>query len=76
MAERGGIHTNTVESYFSLLKRGIMGTFHHIGEQHVDQYCGEFAFRWNTNGESDHDRAVAILAATEGKRLVYKNLMA
>jgi transposase-like protein len=72
----GNIHTNTVESYFSLLKRGITGTFHHISDQHLDGYCGEFSFRWNMKKSTDHERAIALLAATAGKRLVYKQMMA
>ena len=70
----GNIHTNTVESYFSLLKRGIMGTFHHISREHINQYCGEFAFRWNHRDSTDTERANAALTATTGKRLVYTTL--
>jgi transposase-like protein len=72
----GGIHTNSVESFFSLLKRGIMGTFHHISNQHMAGYCDEFSFRWIMNKSSDLERAVALLAAVSGKRLVYKQMMA
>ncbi|MDD5656778.1 MAG: IS1595 family transposase [Elusimicrobia bacterium] len=72
----GNIHTNTVESYFSLLKRGITGTFHHISNQHLDGYCNEFSFRWNMKKSTDQERALALLAATQGKRLVYKQMMA
>ena len=70
----GGIHTNTVESYFSLLKRGIMGTFHHISREHLERYCVEFAFRWNYRESTDPERAVAALQATAGKRMTYKEL--
>jgi transposase-like protein len=72
----GNIHTNTVECYFSLLKRGIMGTFHHISREHLAKYCAEFAFRWNMREDTDAERAVAALAATVGKRLVYTTLQA
>ena len=72
----GNIHTNTVESYFSILKRGIMGTFHHISKEHLAQYCGEFAFRWNYKKSTDTERAFAALASAQGKRLVYGNLRA
>lgn len=71
---RGDIHTNTVESYFSLLKRGILGTFHHVSRQHLVQYCGEFAFRWNFKKASDTDRVTAMLKTVMGKRLFYGNL--
>lgn len=72
----GNIHTNGVESFFSLLKRGIMGTFHHISNQHLDSYCGEFSFRWSKSKTTDRERAVSLIAATVGKRLVYAQLMA
>ena len=46
---RGGgfWHTNTVEGYFSILKRGVYGTFHHVSQQHLKRYCAEFDFRYN-----------------------------
>jgi transposase-like protein len=72
---KGDIHTNTVEGVFSLLKRGIIGTFHHVSKGHLHRYCDEFAFKYNTRtklGYSDSDRAVALVAATEGKRLTYR----
>lgn len=68
----GNIHTNTVESYFALLKRGVMGTFHHISKQHLDRYCDEFAFRWNNKGISDSERVIKALENVEGKRLSYR----
>src|SRR5262249_29920171 len=71
---KGNIHTNTVESYFSLLKRGIMGTFHHVSREHLVQYCSEFAFRWNYKKSSDTMRAIAALKMAVGKRLFYSNL--
>lgn len=71
-ARPGGIHTNTVESYFSLLKRGVMGTFHHVSKRHLARYCDEFAFRWNHKKVSDTERAIAAIKGTEGKRLMYK----
>ena len=73
---RGDVFTNTAESYFSLLKRGIMGTFHHISREHLAQYCGEFSFRWNMRGATDTQRAIAALVGTKGKRLVYSELQA
>jgi len=42
---RGDAYTNTVESYFAILKRGITGTFHHVSAQHLKRYVGEFDFR-------------------------------
>jgi transposase-like protein len=68
---RGSIHTNTVESYFSILKRGLVGTFHHVGPQHLKRYVGEFDFRWNNREKSDTERADAALRGISGKRLLY-----
>jgi transposase-like protein len=73
---RGPIHTNTIEGFFSLLKRGLVGTFHHVGEQHLKRYAGEFDFRWNyrvANGYSDEDRAEVLLGRVAGKRLKYRH---
>ena len=69
---RGRVHTNTIEGFFSLFKRGIIGTFHHIGTEHPDKYCDEFAFRYSHRHVSDGERAAALYKGTEGKRLTYK----
>jgi hypothetical protein len=50
---RGNVTTNTVEGYFSILKRGLVGTFHHVGEQHLQRYVREFDFRYNTRSALD-----------------------
>jgi transposase-like protein len=72
---RGKIfHTNFAESYHSLLKRGIIGTFHHISEKHLPRYLQEFDFRWNSRKVSDGARTEAAIKATAGKRLTYKPL--
>ncbi len=68
---RGKIHTNTIEGYFSLLKRGLVGTFHHVGEHHLGRYCIEFDFRWNHRKTTDSERADAALRGISGKRLMY-----
>lgn len=71
----GDVHTNTVEGIFSLLKRGIVGVFHHVSKGHLHRYCDEFTFRYNTRtalGFTDSDRAAALMLSTEGKRLTYK----
>lgn len=70
---RGIIHVNFAESYFSLLKRGIVGTFHHVSERHMQRYLDEFDFRWNTKKSSDGERAQAALSGIEGKRLMYRD---
>lgn len=68
----GAIHTNTAEGFFSLLKRGIVGTFHHISKGHTARYVDEFAFRYNARKLADKERPGLIVAAAEGKRLTYK----
>ncbi len=71
---RGKHHTNTVEGYFSILKRGIIGTYHHVGVQHLQRYVEEFDFRYNNRakmGVNDSERATLILKGIEGKRLTY-----
>ena len=69
---RGHAHTNTVEGFFSLLKRGINGTFHHVSRGHLDRYCDEFAFRYENRKISDGERAALLVTGAEGKRLTYK----
>jgi transposase-like protein len=68
----GDISTNTAESYFALLKRGVHGTFHHISKQHLHRYCDEFSFRWNHRKVSDGERATQAIKGIEGKRLLLK----
>jgi transposase-like protein len=70
----GDAYTNNAESYFSLLKRGIVGTFHHISKQHLDKYCNEFSFRWNNRKVTDGERTENALKGFVGKRLVYKEI--
>jgi transposase-like protein len=69
-----GSHTNTVEGYFSLLKRGLIGTFHHVGEQHLQRYVKEFDFRWNTRKITDAERAQIALKGISNKRLTYRRI--
>jgi transposase-like protein len=68
----GFVHTNTVESHFALLKRGVFGTFHNISEAHLHRYLAEFDFRANTRDMTDGERAAALLAGAKGKRLLYR----
>ncbi len=72
---RGDAHSNTVEGYFSVLKRGITGIYHHISEAHLKRYLAEFDFRYNERaalGISDGERATRALKGIEGKRLTYR----
>jgi hypothetical protein len=62
----GGFHhTNTVESHFALLKRGVYGTFHNISEAHLHRYLAEFDFRANTRDMNDAERAALLLASAQ-----------
>lgn len=72
---RGDVTTNTVESSFAILKRGLYGTFHSVSEQHLQRYATEFDFRWNTRqklGFTDADRAAIAIKNASGKRLMYR----
>ena len=70
---RGGFwHTNTAENYFSILKRGITGVYHHVSEAHLHRYCAEFDFRYNARKITDAERCVRAMKGAEGKRLTYR----
>jgi transposase-like protein len=68
----GGAHVNTAESFFALLKRGVVGSFHHISKEHLDRYCDEFSFRWDHRSITDSARTEIALRQTKGKRLSYR----
>lgn len=65
-------HTNTVENFFSIFKRGLIGTYHHVSEAHLGRYCTEFDFRYNSRLISDAERSEAALEGIRGKRLTYR----
>jgi transposase-like protein len=72
---RGDAHTNTVEGYFSIFKRGIYGVYHHVSQTHLKRYLGEFDFRYNYRtalGFTDRERATIALKGIVGKRLTYR----
>jgi transposase-like protein len=73
---RGDASTNEVESYFALLKRGIVGSFHHVSKNHLDRYCDEFSFRWNHRKTTDSERTIEAIKGAEGKRLSYRDPIA
>ena len=64
-------HVNTCESFFSLLKRGLVGTFHAVSREHLHRYCDEFSFRWNTRKLNDGERTALCIEGAAGKRLAY-----
>ena len=65
-------HSNTVENFFSIFKRGVIGTYHHMSEAHLARYCAEFDFRYNTRLLSDAERTVEAIKGARGKRLMYR----
>lgn len=69
---RGAAHVNTAEGFFSLLKRGINGVYHHVGKQHLNQYLGEFDFRFNTRELTDGQRTIEGMKKVVGKRLMLR----
>ena len=68
---RGNSHVNTCESIHALLKRGVIGTFHHVSKQHLHRYLTEFDFRFNHRKISDGERTLEAIKGFEGKRLMY-----
>jgi transposase-like protein len=74
---RGDVHTNTLEGYFSLFKRGMKGVYQHCREKHLHRYLAEFDFRYNhcvSLGVNDDSRAVDALKGIVGKRLTYRTV--
>ncbi|MFC4290974.1 IS1595 family transposase [Sphingorhabdus arenilitoris] len=65
-------HSNTTENFFSIFKRGVIGTYHHMSEAHLGRYCKEFDFRYNTREMTDTERAAVAIKGMEGKRLTYR----
>ena len=70
----GTVSTNTAESSFAILKRGIMGIYHAVSRKHLHRYVNEFDFRWNGRKVCDGDRITAAVQGAQGKRLDYKML--
>jgi hypothetical protein len=72
---RGDIHTNSVEGYFSIFKRGMRGIYQHCKEKHLHRYLAEFDFRYNNRvrlGVNDTDRAALAVKGASGKRITYR----
>ncbi len=71
---RGNVHTNTIEGFFSIFKRGMKGVYQHCGHNHLNRYLAEFDFRYNNrmaNGTNDTERAEKLLLGVKGRRLTY-----
>lgn len=74
---RGDVHTNTLEGFFSIFKRGLIGTYQHMDSKHLDRYLAEFDFRQNTRaklGISDSQRTAIAVQGAQGKRLTYRRI--
>ncbi len=74
----GFVHVNTAENYFSIFKRGVIGTFHHITEQHLDRYLAEFDFRYNNRsrlGIEDAERSEKATQWRGSQKAYYQHLV-
>jgi len=74
---RGDVHTNTIENYFSILKRGISGTYHHVSATHLKRYLAEFDYRYNERkalGVDDFERFRRSIPGIMGKRMTYRRI--
>ena len=69
------IHTNTIEGFWSQLKRGINGVYHWVSEKHIQKYCNEFSYRYNTKDIADCERFNNFLLRIESKTLKYNGLI-
>jgi transposase-like protein len=69
---RGPYHTNTAESSFALVKRGIVGVYHNVSKEYLHRYIWQFDFLWNGRKLNDGERTVLAIQSAEGKRMMYK----
>ena len=73
--KRGDVHTNTVEGFFSVFKRGMKGVYQHCSEKHLHRYLAEFDFRYSNRvrlGVDDQERAARMVKGVKGRRLTYR----
>ena len=71
------VHTNTIEGYFSIFKRGMKGVYQHCGKKHLHRYMAEFDFRYSNRvalGVDDEERAQRALRGVSGRRLMYRSV--
>lgn len=64
---RGDVHTNTIEGFFSRVKRGLNGTYHAVSREHLHRYMAQFEFAYNTRSINDGERVLSLLSKSEGK---------
>jgi hypothetical protein len=72
---RGDVNTNSIESFFAILKRGIHGIYHNVSRKHLHRYLSEFEFRYNARQLNDGERTTLAIRKAEGKRLMYREPM-
>lgn len=72
---RGKVHTNGIENFWSLFKRGINGIYHQVSPKHLNLYCNEYAYRFNNRQESQQDKFNTAVEQADGRRLTYKALI-
>lgn len=69
---KGDVTTNTIESSFALIKRGIIGTYHNVSHEYLHRYLWQFDFVWNSRKLNDGERTIKAIRSAEGKRMMYK----
>lgn len=72
---RGDVHTNSIEGFFGMLKRGLNGIYHSVSKKHLHRYLSEFEFRHDNGALSDGERMVKAIRAANHKRLTYRQLV-
>ncbi len=70
---RGDVHTNSIEGFFGMLRRGLDGIYHSVSHEHLHRYLAEFQFRHNNRFLSDGQRTLAAIRSANHKRLTYKD---
>lgn len=73
---RGICHVNTAESFNAVLKRSLVGTWHHVSPKHLSRYVDETSFKWNNRKVNDGERTRIAVALVGGKRLTYRKAIA
>lgn len=71
---RGDVHTNTIEGFFGIVRRGLDGIYHSVSRRHLHRYLSEFEFRYNNRELGDGERTMLAVRQAEGKRLAYKDV--